>query len=354
MKFAVAGTGSFATRVIIPGLRASGIASVAALFGRTPERVADTAREHQIPNRFDSYEKMLELEELDAVAVCTPDFMHEPMAGAALSSGRAVLSEKPLGMDSSETRRLAGRAAELGIGTAVNFTYRSMPAFALAREMILSGEIGELIPRNIDYSQSNRADRSLPLDWRMSAEHSGGGALADLGSHVIDLLLWYGGEVERVAGADSIVSGPRPAEGGASAAPTASDNAAFVCDIGGGRLFAFHLTKLAWGHANQINIKLVGSRGALRLFHERGREVTIAVARPGESEFGKVEIPPDRQVSFSDFPAHHMRQVVRGLLGDGEFATFEDGHRAQCVIDAVARSGVERTWAPVDMSLRAG
>ena len=337
--------------MIIPGLNASGIASVVALFGRTPERVADTAREHLIPNRFDSYERMLELEGLDAVAVCTPDFLHAPMAGAALASGRAVLSEKPLGVNSSETRRLARRAAELGIGTAVNFTYRSMAAFALAREMIHSGEIGELISGNIDYCQSNWADPALPLDWRMSAEHSGAGALADLGSHVIDLLLWYGGDVELVAGADSIVSGPRPAGGGGGAQPTASDNAAFVCDLGGGRLFAFHLTKLAWGHANQINIKLVGSRGAIRLFHERGREVTIAVARPGENEFSKVEIPRERQVSYSDFPAHHMRQAVRGLLGDAEFATFEDGHRAQCVIDAVARSRVERTWTPVDMRL---
>ena len=351
MKFGVAGTGSFATRVVIPGINASGIASVVALFGRTPERVADTADEHRIPNRFDSYEKMLDLEELDAVAVCTPDFLHAPMAGAALSSGKAVLSEKPLGKNSDETRRLARRAAELGIGAAVNFTYRSMPAFAIAREMIHSGEIGELISGNIDYCQSNWADPSLPLDWRMSAEHSGGGALADLGSHVIDLLLWYGGDVEQVAGADSIVSGPRPVEGAASATPTASDNAAFVCDLGGGRLFAFHLTKLAWGHANQINMKLVGSRGAIRLFHERGREVTVAVARPGENEFSEIEIPPDRQVSYSDFPAHHMRQVVRGLLGDAEFATFQDGHRAQCVIDAVARSRIERRWMPVDMRL---
>ena len=320
-----------------------------ALFGRTPERVADAAGEHRIPNRFDSYEKMLGLEGLDAVAVCTPDFLHAPMAGAALSSGKAVLSEKPLGMNSGETRLLAERAAELGIGAAVNFTYRSMPAFALAKEMIHSGEIGELISGNIDYCQSNWADPMLPLDWRMSAEHSGAGALGDLGSHVIDLLLWYGGDVEQVAGADSIVSGPRPVEGGASAAATASDNAAFVCDLGGGRLFTFHLTKLAWGHANQINIKLVGTKGAIRLFHERGREVTVAAARPGESGFSKIEIPPDRQVSYSDFPAHHMRQVVRGLLGDAEFATFEDGHRAQCVIDAVARSRIERAWTLVDM-----
>ena len=107
LRFAVAGTGSFAARVIIPGLNASGIASVMALFGRTPERVADTAREHGIPNRFESYEEMLELEGLDAVAVCTPDFLHAQMAEAALASGRVVLSEKPLGMNSVETRRLA-------------------------------------------------------------------------------------------------------------------------------------------------------------------------------------------------------------------------------------------------------
>ncbi len=351
LRFAVAGTGSFASRVIIPGLNASGVARVAALYGRTPERVADTAREHQIPNRFESYEEMLELKGLDAVAVCTPDFLHAPMAKAALASGRAVLSEKPLGMNSVETRGLARRAAELGIGTAVNFTYRSMPAFALAKEMIDSGEIGELISGNFDYSQSNWADSSTPLDWRMTAAHSAGGALGDLGSHVIDLLLWYGGAIEQVAGADSIASGPRPDKGGASTAPTASDNAAFVCDLGGGRLVAFHLTKLAWGHANQINVKLVGSRGAIRLFHERGDEVTIAAARPGESEFSKVEIPADRRVGYSDFPAHHMRQAVRGLLGEGEFASFEDGHRAQCVIDAVARSGAEKRWAPVDMKI---
>ncbi len=351
MKFGVAGTGSFTTRVVIPGLNASGLASVVALFGRTRERVAETASEYQIPNEFDSYEKMLELEELGAVAVCTPNFLHAPMAEAALSAGKAVLLEKPLGLNSSETLRLAKRAAALGIGTAVNFTYRSMPPFVLAGEMIRAGEIGELISGSINYCQANWADPSLPLDWRMKAEHSGRGALADLGSHVIDLLLWYGGDVQAVAGADSIASGPRPVDGGADAAPTASDNSAFICDLGGGRLFAFHLTKLAWGHGNQINITLVGTRGSLRLFHERGQEITVEVARSGEYEFTKVEIPPERQVAFPDFPAHHMRQVVRSLSGDAKFATFEDGHRAQCVIDAVGQSNSERRWVPVEMGL---
>ena len=52
--------------------------------------------------------------------------------------------------------------------------------------------------------------------------------------------------------------------------------------------------------------------------------MTISVARPGDDEFGRVEIPADRQVGYSDFPAHHMRQAVRGLLGDAKFASFED------------------------------
>lgn len=168
LKFGVAGTGSFT------------------------DRVAKMAEDHRIPNEFDSFEKMLELEDLDAVAVCTPNFLHVPMAAAALSAGKAVLSEKPLGLDSVETLRLARRAAALGIGNAVNFTYRSMPPFVLAGEMIRAGEIGELISGSINYCQANWADPSRPLDWRMSAIHSGRGALADLGSHVIDLLLWYG------------------------------------------------------------------------------------------------------------------------------------------------------------------
>ncbi len=351
LKFGVAGTGSFTDRVVIPGINASGLASVVALFGRTPERVAKMAEDHRIPNEFDSFEKMLELEDLDAVAVCTPNFLHVPMAAAALSAGKAVLSEKPLGLDSVETLRLARRAAALGIGNAVNFTYRSMPPFVLAGEMIRAGEIGELISGSINYCQANWADPFRPLDWRMSAIHSGRGALADLGSHVIDLLLWYGGDVESVAGADSIASGPRPVDGESTAVPTASDSSAFICDLGGGRLFAFHLTKLAWGHGNQISITLVGTRGSLRLFHERGHEATVAVARPDEYEFSEVEIPPERQVAFSDFPAHHMRQVVRALSGAADFATFEDGHKAQCVIDAVGRSNSERRWIPVDTGL---
>ena len=237
MKFGVAGTGSFTDRVVIPGINASGLASVVALFGRTPERVAKMAEDHRIPNEFDSYEKMLELEDLDAVAVCTPNFLHVPMADAALSAGKAVLSEKPLGLDSSETLRLARRAAALGIGNAVNFTYRSMPPFVLAGEMIRAGEIGELISGSINYCQANWADPSLPLDWRMSAKHSGRGALADLGSHAIDLLLCYGGDVESVAGADSIASGPRPVDSEGTAVPTASDSSAFICDLGGGGAF---------------------------------------------------------------------------------------------------------------------
>ncbi len=351
LRIGVAGTGSFTSRVLIPGLSASGAARVVALYARNPDRVAETARENNIPHQFDTFEAMLELEGLQAVAVCTPNYQHVPMASAAIAAGKAVLSEKPLGVNSTETLAVVRQAAAAGVLTAVNFTYRSMPAFMLAKEMIQAGEIGELISGIVNYGQANWADPMTPLDWRMTSDAAGAGALADLGSHVIDLLFWYGGDVVAVAGADFIASDPRPVDLGPKAAPTASDTAAFVCDIGGGRVFSFHLTKLAWGHANQIYMTLVGTRGSLRLFHERGEEITLEVARPGEFRFTQVEIPSELRVEFAEFPAFHMGRVSRALLGEAEFATFADGHRAQCVIDAIRRSRREGRWIQIEAGI---
>ena len=351
LRFGVAGTGSFTRRVVVPGLKASGRAEVVALYGRTPLRVEELAVEAGIPERHASFESMLASDSIDAVAVCSPNFLHAPMAKAALEAGKLVLSEKPLGIDASETLELVKAARRTGLGTAVNFTYRSMPAFALAKEMIDAGEMGTIVSGWFDYSQANWANPEMPLDWHMQDRESGGGALADLGSHAIDLMRWLVGEVTAVCGATAIVHHARPIAGGGRGAPTASETATFICDSGEGRLFAFHLSKLAWGHANQLAAMLSGTRGSLRLFHERGREITLEVASSGEQEFKKVEIPEERRVAFADFPGHHMRNAIRGMLGESEFATFEDGHAAQRVIDAVRRSQAERAWGPVETDL---
>ncbi|RKP48928.1 gfo/Idh/MocA family oxidoreductase [Cohnella endophytica] len=150
------------------------------------------ASKYDIPHVFDSYEAMLASEEIDAVLVCTPTFLHEQIVIDAANAGKHIFCQKPMALTLEQCERMNEAATRNGVILQVGFMIRFTPPFVEVKERLDSGEIGDII-----------AIRSAVFGWEPTADWfydptQGGGILIDTIIHTFDLYRWYAGEVETI------------------------------------------------------------------------------------------------------------------------------------------------------------
>jgi predicted dehydrogenase len=344
LRVAVAGVGSFSQRVIIPGLLACPDAELVAVFGPTAEKTRGIAAEKGVPGAYSDYEAMLDEARPQAVVVATPNDVHYAMGMAALRRRMAVFSEKPLGMTLAQAEELTAAAREAGVPTAVNFTYRSTNGTRHVERLLREGRIGDVYHFSLTFWQNIRADPQTPLGYRMLRER-GGGALLDIGVHMLDLLAWWFGPLAAVSGASRTVIPSRPAPGGGTGTVTADDTASFVVRLENGATGTVQVSQVAHGRQNYRRFEVFGSEGAVVMEEDRTFGPEVRLARPGEIAFTPQPIPPDLDVAFDAFPGFHLSRVVRALRGaETDWPTFEDGLRAQRALAAIEESGRSGAW----------
>ncbi|MFF3644197.1 Gfo/Idh/MocA family protein [Streptomyces sp. NPDC002564] len=180
MKWAIAGYGDIVTRRVLPALHALGEEPVA-LWGRDPDRAARTARRHAVAASGDDPGLLLS-SGADAVYVATPVVHHVPFARAVLAAGLPVLVEKPL------AGTLADGGPVDGAGPCAGVAYYRRLAPAVRR---LRQELAGWTPDRVDvrFRCAFAPAPGDPMAWRTDPALSGGGVLADAGSHRVDLLL---------------------------------------------------------------------------------------------------------------------------------------------------------------------
>lgn len=134
---------------------------------------------------YDSFEAMLD-SDLEGIVIATPSALHAQQALAALQKGKAVFCQKPLGRHEKETAEVveAARANKLLLG--VDFSYRHTKAIQQIKQVIDSGELGEIYGVNLTFHNAYGPDKA----WYLDPALSGGGCLMDLGIHLVDLLFW--------------------------------------------------------------------------------------------------------------------------------------------------------------------
>ena len=345
LRVAVAGVGSFTQRVLIPGLIATPDADLVAVFGPTAEKTQKLAAEKGIPQAFSDYERMLDEVRPEAVVVATPNDVHAPMSLAAIRRGMHVFCEKPLGLTVAEAEEMADAARKAGVRTAVNFTYRSTNPMRHVRHLMDQGRLGTPYHFSITFWQNLRTDPAVPIGYRMLRER-GGGALLDIGVHMMDLIRWFFGGIEAVAGITYTGVSERPAADGGRAAVTADDVTSFLVRIPGGATGTVQVSQIASGRQNYRRVELSGSNGAIMAEEDRTLSPIVRVAPMGGAGFEVDPIPDDVNVSFDDFPGFHLGRIVRHLKGDTSdpWPTFEDGLIAQRAVAAVEESQNTGRW----------
>jgi predicted dehydrogenase len=132
-----------------------------------------------------SLAELLELN-LDGVVIATPSACHAEQTIAALESGLAVFCQKPLARTGDETRSVVGAARRSDRLLGVDLSYRQITGVRQIRELIRTGDLGQVYAVEMSFHNAYGPDKA----WFYDAKLSGGGCVIDLGTHLIDLVLW--------------------------------------------------------------------------------------------------------------------------------------------------------------------
>ncbi len=351
--------------------------SMIAVAGRTASGVREAAARLGWQDSTTDWRTLLTRDDVDLVDVCTPGNTHAEIAIAALEAGKHVLCEKPLANSVAEAEAMAAaaeRAAASGVHAMVGFTYRRVPAVALARELVAEGRIGTVRHVRAQYLQDWIADADAPLSWRLDKAQAGSGALGDIGAHVVDLAQHITGElITGVSGMLETFVDERPvaaassglhATAGTERGPVTVDDAAlFTARLSGGGLASFEATRFAWGRKNALRIEINGSLGSLAFDFEDMNVLSFYDARDDARVAGFRRIivtEPEHPYVGAWWPAGHglgyehgfVHQVVDLVraLGEGRAPepTFADGLQVQRVLAAVEDSAAHScTWTPI-------
>ncbi len=191
LRAGVIGAGAISTRSHIPAYQAAGDVNVVAVCDVKKERAASVAKELEIPASYGDYRDMLANEDLDLVSVCIPNALHAQAAIDAMRAGAHVLCEKPMAVAYADAREMVAVSQETGKSLTIGHHMRYQPATRAAKDLVMQGRLG-----NVYYAKASYLRRSgIPGygSWFTNKDLAGGGALMDIGCHMLDLVLWLMG-----------------------------------------------------------------------------------------------------------------------------------------------------------------
>ena len=284
---------------------------------------------------------------------------------AALDAGKHVLCEKPLANTVAEAEAMAAaaqRAQAHGAAAMAGFNYRRVPAIALARRLIAEGRLGQIHHFRGVYLNDRLVDPQAPRTWRHDRAQAGGGAVTDLGSHMIDLARFLVGEMTEVAADLRTFIAERPLPDGAGIAPVDVDDAATaLLRFAGGAMGTLEVSRFGTGHRNYNCFELSGSAGSLAFNLERLNELSLfdradrtlagfrtLLVTERDHPYLAAWWPPGHTLGWEHTFIHAARDLIHGIAtGEPVSPDFEDGLRAQRVIDAIQRAALSRRWETV-------
>jgi predicted dehydrogenase len=353
----------FARTTQIPGFRDCMSTRVVAISSRNREHAESVAKEFDIPNLYDDWKDLVARDDLDLVSIVTPPALHCEMTLTAIEHGKHVLCEKPMAMNAKEALQMTQRAREAGVLALIDHELRSLKSRRTMHAMLTSGAIGTVRHCNYVFRSDYRGLRDRQWDW-WSDEQMGGGTLGAIGSHAIDSFRWMlGTEITKVFAMLSTHITERPDKTTGQLRPVTSDDEAKV-------MFKFadsEMTKGTTGMAllsvvesgsYENRLELYGTTGAL-MVQETGE---LWHSPAGSGSWRPVQVHQDpmapgmRPASWSRGFAALSCAIVEALRkGKTEVegaATFEDGYRAQLVLDAARASHRSGRWEEISKPSR--
>ena len=252
VKIGVVGAGAIAQLAHLPVLTKMRGASVQAVCDNDRPKARALADRFGIPDVVTDIEELLELEEIDAVVIATPNHLHEPHVLSALAAKRHVLCERPLSLSARGVERILSAAARADRTVAVANNHRFRTDVQALSRFMQGGELGRITGMRGGIYRLKR-----PEGWRLRRAEAGGGAFLDHGLPLLDLALWLADFPDPVR-----VSAHMDRGRGASAV---EDSMLVQLECAGGQSFLFDVTSAYVGEDERAWFEVLAARGSARL-----------------------------------------------------------------------------------------
>ncbi len=324
----------------------------------------------------DDWRPAVEHPDVDAVIICAPNMLHEPLAVAAATAGKNVFCEKPVGGTPGQTARIEQACRRAGIVSGVGYNYRFAPLVLYAQELIAAGELGQITNYRGRFFSMYGADPMGLLSWRFLIDQAGHGATTDILSHAVDLALMLNGPITRVVGIGETFIKERPLPSGAgthydrgspgdpSGKVTNEDYFGALAVFANGSHGMFEASRAIVGPQSQMAFDVYGTEGALSWNHETLNELQLFRASDPQQGYTTVRasdrhpfhgafVPGDaNSIGFEDMVAIQDHEFLTAVAeGRPHSAGMEQALACVSVQAAMLKSWETGTWENV-VSLR--
>jgi predicted dehydrogenase len=332
-----------------------------------PETAQPAAQEIGCQVWTTDYRELLARDDIDLIDCTVPNHKHEEVILAAAEAGKHIYCEKPLAMTVAEGRRMVEAVEKAGVKTQMTFNFRFFPAISRARQLVEAGFLGRVFSFRGRYYRSSYINSDKPLSWRLRKDISGGGALFDLGSHVLDLIYYLLGDFGSVqATLDTLIKERPLAAGATEKGKVDVDDIAFMhLRMADGTLGLVETSRMGTGATNDLQIEIFGDQGALRFNAADPSWLEVYDVKDAEQPLGgmrgfrKLETvqryegqkAPDWSMPPTFIRTHVecQYQFLKAIWDDSDPSpTLGDGLRVQEALEAAVQSSAEERWVTIE------
>lgn len=378
IKVGVVGTG-FIGPAHIEALRRLPNVEVAALCEVTPELAAAKAASLGIARSY-TFDDLLKQDDIQAVHICTPNFLHYAQSKAVLEAGKHCICEKPLAKDLHEAEELVELAAKTGLVNAVHFNLRYYPLARQMKVMREKSDLGEVYSIIGSYLQ-DWLFYETDYNWRLEPDKSGDSrAIADIGSHLMDLIEYITGLKTTAVLADfntihktrkkplkpvETYSGKMlQPEDYADVSINTEDHANVLLRFDNGNRGVITVSQVSAGRKNQLKLEISGSKKTFAFNSESPNELWIG-NRDGYNEHlmrdpslfhaearSVISFPGGHNEGFPDTSKQLFKEVYAAIETGKQpenptFPTFADGYRELLICEKILESNRKQAWVEV-------
>ncbi len=377
LNAAVVGTG-FIGPVHVEALGRAGV-HVAGILGSTPEKSRAAAESLGIPRGYGSLDELLADENLNVVHLTSPNRFHFEQAKAVINAGKHVMCEKPLAMNSTESKELVMLAKQSSVVAGVAYNIRFYPLCHEVAARAASHELGEILHITGSYVQDWLL-KETDFNWRVMAEDGGElRAVSDIGTHWLDLVQFISGQKivavcadlqtvhetrQRPIGGALTFSGEVAGETEPVSIQT-EDAGSILLRFSGGSRGCLHVSQTTAGRKNCLRFEIAGSQQAVSWNSEQPNALWVGHRdRPAETLTRDPAMMHPQAATITNYPAGHcegfpdtFKQLFNtfyGYIEAGDFSaprpfpTFEDGHEEMLLCEAILKSTREQRWVDVE------
>lgn len=268
VRIGIVGLG-YGAKIQLPAFLSLPDVEVVAVADIDDNRLLDITTSFEDLKAHNDWMNMIADDDIDAISVASPPFLHSEIVCAALASGKHVLCEKPFGIDLDAAMKMyeAVEHSNEKLVNAIDFEFRMEPGIVELKHLVDSGMIGQVVRIDVTWFTGGRSDPSLLWSWQHDVE-AGGGVLEAFGSHIIDYVEWIcQSPIIEVTARSHILINHRKGVDGIERDVTAEDSCDLICGLANGVVASLRFSNcypFPLGH----RIEIYGDCGRLIYAHE--------------------------------------------------------------------------------------